>query len=287
MDDEALSLISVLIPARGRPLELARCIRSLRDASARDPDIEVLVAIDDDDEAFQRSPFTDPSARLLTGPRPATLGAKLNRLAEAARGEILWFIADDYVMDSPGWQEHFRAEVATLPGGIGVLYPHDELHDDHASFPLITRRMYETVGYFAPVWFPFWFVDTWWDEIGILLRSRRCIDVQVSAPGGRGRSHELFDVAFWAQLFEDTRSMRMHDARALARVSGDAGGPGLDAMLRSLPARYARCAQRTQALRDPQRIAFWENNQPLGARPERYLAIKAEGERLMRSLRGL
>jgi hypothetical protein len=277
------SVISVLIPARGRPLELARGIRSLRDAAGRDAAIEILVAIDDDDEAFHRAPFHDPGVRLLTGPRPATLGAKLNALAAAATGEILWFIADDYVMDTAGWPDRFRAEVAALPGGIGILYPHDGLHDDHASFPLLTRRMVATVGYFAPVWFPYWFVDTWWDEIGILLGSRRRIDVQVSAPEGRGRSHGVFDVAFWAQLFEDTRSMRVRDARALAAESGQ----GVETMLAALPARYARCAQRTGPLRDPARVAYWESNQTLGSRPARYQAAKAEGERLMAALRGL
>jgi len=100
---DASVLISVLIPARGRPLELARCIRTLRDAAAGDPAIEILVAIDDDDEAFHRSPFSDTRVRAMIGPRPATLGAKLNILAAAARGDILWFIADDYVMDTVGW----------------------------------------------------------------------------------------------------------------------------------------------------------------------------------------
>lgn len=276
-------LISVLIPARGRPLELARCIRSLRGAAGNDPAIEILVAIDDDDEAFHRSPFDNPAVRVLAGPRPPTLGIKLNTLAAAARGGILWFIADDYVMDTSGWPARFRAGAATLPGGIGILYPHDELHDDHASFPLITRRMLATVGYLAPVWFPYWFVDTWWDEIGILLGHRRRIDVQVSAPEGRGRSHGLFDVAFWAQLFEDTRSLRVRDARALAAAAG--GEAGVEAMLAALPSRYARCAQRTGPLRDPARIAFWEGNQTLGPRPARYQAVKAEGERLMAALR--
>jgi len=279
--NDATLLISVLIPARGRPLELARCIRSLRDAAAGDPAIEILVAIDDDDEAFHRSPFTDARVRAAIGPRPATLGVKLNNLAAAARGEILWFIADDYVMDTPGWPARFRAAVATLPGGIGILYPQDALHDDHASFPLITRRIYAGLNYFAPPWFPYWFVDTWWDEIGILLGLRRAIDVRVSAPEGRGRSHGVFDVAFWAQLFEDTRSLRVRDARVLAGLNGQ----GLDAMLAALPTRYAVCAQRTGLLRDPARIAYWESNQTLGPRPARYQAVKAEGERLMALLR--
>lgn len=277
------SLISVLIPARGRPLELARCIRSLRSAAGNDPAIEILVAIDDDDAAFHRSPFADGAVRALVGPRPATLGAKLNTLAAAARGNILWFIADDYVMDTAGWPDRFRTAVAALPGGAGVAYPRDALHDDHASFPLITRPMLDVVGYFAPVWFPYWFVDTWWDEIGILMGWHRQIDVQVSAPEGRGQSHSVFDIAFWAQLFEDTRSMRVRDARLLMAAGGHDTAP----MLAALPARYARCAQRTALLRDPERVAYWESHQALGPRPARYLAVKAEGERLMASLRRL
>lgn len=278
-------LISVLIPARGRPLELARAIRCLRSAAAGDRGIEILVAIDDDDTAFHRPPFLDPAVRVLVGPRPPTLGVKLNLLARAAEGEILWFLADDYVMDTPGWPALFRAGVATLPGGVGVLYPRDALHPDHASFPLVTRQMLATVGYFAPVWFPYWFVDTWWDELGILLGCRRPLEVVVSAPEGRGQSNSVFDLAFWAQLFEDMRSLRVRDAHALAARAAAAGGPPAEAMLAALPERYALCAQRTTRLRDPFRIAYWENYQALGPRPERYLAVKAAGERAMAALR--
>ena len=47
------NMISVLIPERGRPKELERLLRSLIDTAGDDAQIEILVAVDDDDELRQ------------------------------------------------------------------------------------------------------------------------------------------------------------------------------------------------------------------------------------------
>lgn len=215
---EREGLISVLIPERGRPQELERLIASLVDTF--DENFEIIVQGDDDDETWRPS-IGGHRIRLLRKPRPPTLGEKLNQLAAEAKGSILWFVANDMVMATPDWAAKFREAAARLPDGIGVLYPRDPTHPgDYTSFWAITRRMYETVGFFAPPWFPYWFVDTWWNEIGTLLDRKVQIDVDLGAPDGRGETvGGRPDLEFWCKFFEDTRPMRVRDAIMLL------GGP--------------------------------------------------------------
>ena len=126
---ENADVISVLIPERGRPVELDRLIRSLLDGLWGDAKIEILVGIDDDDPAWEElNPVPHPNVRYIRGPRPETLGVKLNDLAKQARGGILWFLANDQIVETLDWPAKCRAAVAAMPNGIGVAYPRDPLH---------------------------------------------------------------------------------------------------------------------------------------------------------------
>ena len=133
-------MISILIPERGRPVELQRCIWSLIETADNDSRYEILVAIDDDDPAWTGVgiPMHPAHVHFFTWPRPLTLGQKINQLAKEASGDILHFISNDRVMLTEGWPTKFREAVAKLPNGIGVAYPQDPQHPDHSAFP-ITR----------------------------------------------------------------------------------------------------------------------------------------------------
>lgn len=282
---EAASLISVLIPERGRPDSLDRLIVSLLETAGNDERIEILVAIDDDDPAWtDRAPAEHQRTRYLRWPRPITLGEKLNALSVEAKGGILWFVANDYVMETPGWPEKFRAAVARLPNGIGVPYPHDDLHPGHAAFPIITRRMMDSTGFFMAPWFPTWFIDTWWDQIGIMLDQHHEIDVTVRAPEGRGKTHGMMDLAFWVGFFRETQPLRKRDALNLAFVAHGKDTPAFREVEKALPMRDMLCTQRTAHLVDPAFIREW------GARADsppapRYAEAKAGAEAFLADIR--
>ena len=220
---EHLPMISVLIPERGRPEMLDRLICSLIDTAGGHDRIEIVVQIDDDDDAWKdRTPFEHVHTRYLRRPRAPTLGEKLNQLANEAKGDLLWFISNDMLMDTHGWPEKFRAAAEKLPGGIGIAYVRDnQLHPGHAAYWMMTRRMFEGGGLFAPPWFPYWFVDTWWDEIGVLTGIKVEIDADVS-PQEIGRTETIGgrpDLGFWARFFEDTRPMRLRDAAQMMKAA--------------------------------------------------------------------
>lgn len=275
-------LISVLIPERGRPMMLFRLIKSLLETAGDDKAFEVLVAIDDDDPAWATmdGQEIDGRVRYFVWPRPKTLGEKLNMLAAQAKADTMFMMANDYVMLTHGWPGIIREAVAALPNGIGVPFPKDSLHPDHASFPIITRRMMDAIGYFAPVWFPYWYVDTWWDEIGLLLGVRPEIAVEVSAPEGRGKSQGLRDVTFWAMFFHQLRRYRVRDARGLAWKAWGKDSPQVRAVDEMIPSREALCAARNGILLTPEFAAHWEGKQDLEPTPD-YASVKTFAANMM------
>ena len=101
-------LITVIIPACGRPTELARCLRALPAGA------DVIVTDDSPDDAVRQMLARDfPRVQHLAGPRKGP-AANRNHGARAATGDWLVFLDDDCV-PQPGWLEaitaHPEAEV--------------------------------------------------------------------------------------------------------------------------------------------------------------------------------
>lgn len=283
-------MISVLIPERGRPEMLERLIDSLCEKAGVDQRYEILVSVDDDDPAWANQPPHQPwSARRpvmwFHGPRAPTLGVKINALARQARGDIVWFIANDYVTETDGWPAKFRDAVAKLPNGIGYPFVHDDLHPDHAAFPLMTRKMIDAVGFMFPPWFGVgWFTDTWADQCGILLGVRPEIDVTVRAPEGRGKTHGLKDVTFWATFFREMLPFRSRDALGLAKLAYGDDSAGFADVKAKLADREVLCEARTRHLITPEFADIWESNAASPPAPS-YLRVKENAEEMLRNLR--
>src|SRR5262249_23234449 len=208
--------ISVLIPSRGRPDKLARCVASL----GCHPNVEIIVGLDTDDAT---SPEAARALRdqfgiePMVGPRAKTLGALVNDLAARSAGKYLFFLGDDNVLGSPDWPARILRAARALPRRYGVLYPRCMLHPGFATLPIISRATYRRLGYYMVPYFPFWFIDTWWDEIGELMGAKIEVDLDALQIDGKGETHGLINLKFWADFFDATRPMRIKDATTLAR----------------------------------------------------------------------
>lgn len=248
---------------------LERLIDSLFARSNGSRDFEVCIAFDEDDPAWP-GPLGDLRVREFVWPRPITLGAKLNMLAEKARGDILWFIGNDMLMETPDWPERMREGVARLPDGIGVPFANSTLSPGQPTYPVITRKMMETVGHFMDPAYPYWFIDTAWGEIGLMLDRLFVIDVTVSAPEGLGKTHGLVDLPFWVRYFEAARTWRVDAAR---RILGH-----------EVPAdRIAECARRTAHLSSPDFLARWGSTAESPPGP-RYQEVRTRAQNHLREL---
>ena len=209
----------------------------------------------------------DYGVRFIYSPRHDTLGALYNSLVEQARGDWLMAMADDYVIDTAGWPSVLTRYGRRLPNKIGVLFAHDPHHPDFTTIYCIHRRVYAMAGYFAAPFFPYWFTDTWWDEIGEMTGLKLEMPINVWLPDGRGETQGMRDLAFWVRFFEATRPMREAVAREM--------------LGHAVPeSRMALVRARVAHLSDPVFLREWGRTDA-GEPSERYLRAKAVAEEMM------
>jgi len=282
--------IALLLPSRRRPQSLRRAVDSIGATATRPDDVVVVIGVDDDDdETVELAAHYRPRVPILwsRGPRELTLGHLWNRLAAADHGcDVLAMAFDDYVMASPDWDENYRRAAAIMPAGYGTAWPTDGIHNpDFCTAPIVTRRMRDRMGFFVPPWFPFWFHDTWLEEMGAFVACRLPLASRIDAPDGRGATQNMRDLVFWATLFEATRHLRMNLAMQMIDEMY-AGHQQLQVSLKfSMQGVAMFYAQRNAPHVDPRHAATVEQQQQTSSEPsERYLAARREAEAFLRSL---
>lgn len=156
--------ISILCPCRMRPEGLARLYHTALVLADRPDLLEFLAAVEEDDPLIDRYKLLTEIPQIYT--KEKTSSAKLNSLAKRATGDLLWMAMDDMTMETRGWDTLFRSSIPA--DGIMVSYPDDQVFCS-CTHPLISRDMYESVGYFAYPELNHDWIDTWWEQIGIDL----------------------------------------------------------------------------------------------------------------------
>ena len=294
--------IALLLPSRGRPDKLRRAVESVSATAARPGDVVVVIGVDDDDEQTLNLVRTyRPNVAVIwsVGPRELTLGRLNNRLATLDHGcDILSVFADDNVMATQDWDNHFRFACSLMPKGYGTAWAIDGVyhHTDRCTAPIITRSMMNRLGFFLPPWFPFWFGDIWLEEMGTYVACRLPIAARVDLPDGRGATQNIRDLAFWGTFFQETRRLRLALANQMIDEMYE-GKPQLQISLKfNLQALEMYYAQRAAPLADPAAAAQAERfqlqaamaeNAPVekGEPSQRYLGARREAEAFLATLR--
>ena len=166
-------MISVLIPSRGRPKSLAGSADSLLSLAANPDQVEILAAIDPDDEPAYAGLRDEGRIRFWTAPERygyMRLERYYNHLAAMAQGS--WLLGtwnDDARMLTQGWDEIIEAQDpavlwlgCTTMGG-GNFWP---------AWPAAWTRALGHVALVSNV-------DVWMSEIGRRLGRERQIPVEV------------------------------------------------------------------------------------------------------------
>lgn len=146
--------ISILIPARGRPLGLRKAIGSMC-ARANDPEkLEFLVYIDDDDESLKDVAFIEAASEgvhvgVWSGPRKGykRLHEYYNALASHASGDWLINWNDDVEMLTEGW-DALVANTKMPPHSI-QFFRRDTLEHADTTFPCTGRSVYKAMGHLS------------------------------------------------------------------------------------------------------------------------------------------
>lgn len=144
------TIISVLLPTRGRKETLLRSLESLVSTARLPSRIELLLGLDEDDKEVMEYIKSDIApllkkynvecrANVFKPLGYENLHTYVNTLAGHSNGEWLFFWNDDAVMNSEGWDDIIRS----YDGQFKLLAPTDN-HNGHpyAIFPIVPRDWY-------------------------------------------------------------------------------------------------------------------------------------------------
>jgi len=176
------SVISVLLPTRGRREVLKSSLESLITKAKNPEKVELLLGIDDDDEGLReyieaeiapmlREHKVECRANIFKPLGYENLHVYVNTLAGNASGEWLFFWNDDGVMVTDNWDEVIRG----YTGQFKLLAPRDN-HNGHpyAIFPIVPRDWFMLIDHLSQNAQN----DAWLSHIAYMLDIFERIDVE-------------------------------------------------------------------------------------------------------------
>jgi hypothetical protein len=181
--------ISLLLPTRGRTTALEKSLRSYYELAQNHSSIELLLAFDNDDQESidycQQNilPWLDSINTKYTVFKFNRLGYHqlhlyLNYLSARAQGYWLFFINDDSVMSTSGWDNVIKQQ----PKQISLLRAETNQQHPYALFPIIPKTWVEITGGFSQHQLN----DAWVSQIAWMLDVVKTIPVDIV--------HERYDV---------------------------------------------------------------------------------------------
>lgn len=186
-------MISLLCPTRGRPERAMQFLNSVLETQANEN--EIIFGLQSDDQKLEEYPIEIHSRAVIF--EPSTTVYYWNSLATKAKGNLLTLIADDVIMHTKDWDLKFEAVSKQYPDGAYLITTQDGRGHGIAPnnlptpHPTITRKWFETLGYFTFPGLFHYYADTWNSKIARTL----------------GRQINLYDVT-WEHIkeYDDTRA---------------------------------------------------------------------------------
>ena len=169
--------ISMLLPTRGRPDRLNKFIESVATTTAHPENLEILIAVDQDDLASQshvKYHITRYKGTLEIYMHIREQSEFINRdyynwLSEKATGDLIWVLADDLVLNQFNWddkimpyvEEHFaKHEDRILCLSIrDNTPPPSHLLPKFPCFPMFSREAITACGWMLNPMTPTWGAD--------------------------------------------------------------------------------------------------------------------------------
>ena len=222
--------IAVLTPSRGRANVCARMCWSAHETAADPGSLECWVYIDDDDPKVQEYHGGLPAwVRRHVGPADG-VGKAWNHLYGLCGADIVMMGNDDFVFQTPNWDDRVREAFSAYPDRILCAWPDDGINGQkQAALVTVSRKWCETLGYFVPEIFRFFRHDTWIYDIAKRI-DRLCYLPEVivkhehfTIPGGvldettrrnRDSNQAQHDLGVW----DDTVASRERAAEKLRSV---------------------------------------------------------------------
>ena len=267
--------IAIILPTRGHPHRCAAILTALDHLASGEHEIEYHLIVDDDDGPHDARLPSQHEAHPRTwhhaGDPAISHFARINEVVVGLDVDAISWFADDVFPLTLHWD-------ALIALGIDQhklpAFAWQELSDPgNVTYPVLSRKWINAVGYMLPVHFPFWFVDTWIQQLHELAFNQPFPVVQNLQVGGRrGATRGMHELAFWFKFFDATHVIRESEAITLAKAFGATVEPAR--MLATTAKHHQITAE--QLLRVPHyEEAFGADRDPPS---DRYRQLKAEAE---------
>lgn len=269
--------VTVAIVTRGRPAALIGVVMALWRLRSGAHDLEFAFGFDSDDEtrhdALSILRTDNLPIRNLVGSRGITRGHIVNRIVRACRrdADVVTPLTDWTFPITPGWDDVLAQGAQQFPTRLTWW---SCPHIPGCVVPAIPRAWCEAAGWaISPEIFPFWWDDTWLEEVDAILSGGPCLKLPASFAGTHGKTTRGRDFAFWGRIFAGTRHMRIAQADAMAAALGLPRPELSDGLL----ARFEANDRFQQDKADEFERIFGDGSQPT----EAYLAVKSAALRLI------
>lgn len=165
--------LTILVPTRGRPANLARLWQAFRDTCEYETRLVALVDSDDPElrgyQDLYKELRDEPMFRMGIGPR-LRLGPTLNVAAPkwAARSDAVGFMGDDHLPRTVGWDCRYLTTLKNL--GTGFVYGNDLIQG--AALPTqvaMTSDIILATGHMVPDGLVHLYLDDSWLALGNAL----------------------------------------------------------------------------------------------------------------------
>lgn len=139
-DSKGLSVISLVLPTRGRPKLVARLFDSIVEKTGSLDGIEVIAYIDEDDTESLDISETRFSFKKIIGPR-LSMGGYNTACLEMSRGDIVILINDDMVVRTQNWDDLVRELDGRFVDKVYLGYGNDLFKGAKlCTFPILSRQ---------------------------------------------------------------------------------------------------------------------------------------------------
>ena len=215
-------LIHVNLCTYRRPLGLVGVVMSLQRMRSLQHEVRFRIGIDDDDEdslAACSSLAQECAIDVVAGPRPIARGEIENRLLKGSTdADIVTMLTDRTFCITPGWDDALARGAAEQPKRLLWWTSPD---DNGCTMPIIPRAWREACdGVWSPEIFPFWFDDTWNQQIDLMIYGMPSLKIVTNYSGQRAKTNRARDFGFWITLFNELLPLRAQTALDMAAKLG-------------------------------------------------------------------
>lgn len=270
--------IAVLIPTRGKPEALRTTIGAFQHLESGQHDVRYFVRVDKDEEELYLPFFNQPLPKIyfmfadapLT-PVQKTLDILDNVFFKDFDPDVHVLMSDDIFPMTMHWDITIGG---VIHRGIGAFCWEEWGDPANQTYIVLDRHYVDRMPVYLPTWFPFWFSDSWRNEVHMMVFKRAIpIISNLKLGGKRGKTYSMRDLDFWFDFFAHTREDRICEAAEMTKRHG------IDFNPRSIPMNHFLLwdeGQRLQIHRYHESMA--------GAQSPQYEAAKMRAEKHLKTL---